>query len=261
MSSKKCTKCGKKISSKATFCQYCGNQADSAGSTQSSVREEKYVGSVHKCPSCGANITGFTAICPSCQHELNASIPSQVKVFTDEITKLDLMIVNKSITNPRGYRTWKASSKFWWVVLNFMTLCIPICIRGLLETKNLASERNLSPEEQIKYKYIQSYVFPNDRSTIMETIIYINTQVSMLKDADLSENSLVWAKIWKMKANELQNKAQALFPNDPIFIQHHLRVMQDIRHIETKQRTRIIIYSIVLLGIFIIVFIRDLQMN
>lgn len=103
-----CSKCGRKLSDDAKFCDACGAQVDEVSHSENIKKDSYKDGDVFKCPYCG-EILPFDAIkCPTCGRELRGKDAARsVEKFSDKLEscenqtkKLDL-IRNYPIPNSR----------------------------------------------------------------------------------------------------------------------------------------------------------------
>lgn len=176
-----CLQCGKQLPDDAKFCSECGTPVGSAKTDYESNRQQAYAGKVIKCPSCGTEIPSFTAICPGCGHEINSShVSASLHAFTEKLDELDQRIASAPKTTKEGWPSWKFGQRFWWVVLNFVTYGIPLVIYLILPLLKFNRIPKLTPEEEQKASFIENYAFANERETILEALLFIDTKVSFL---------------------------------------------------------------------------------
>ena len=233
-----CNNCGKPLNPGAKFCLYCGKSQYNSKSENNSYNTERknvYVGEVRKCPSCGAELNSFSAICPHCVHELNSvEVPESIKEFSEELSCFDNEIANSP--NNKPWKRWSGAGKFWWVILNIFTFCVPLLIYLFLSIGGYGGFGKLSPVECKKETYINNYSFPNDRESVLEALFFIKSQVVSLSSESKNGKNKKWIKIWKNKAKELLNKSKLLFKDDPIAS----NIYNDIK-IEEKKVKRVVL--------------------
>ncbi|MBQ6074886.1 MAG: zinc ribbon domain-containing protein [Lachnospiraceae bacterium] len=252
-----CSYCGKQLNDDAVFCRYCGKPIDGASQESEKysvpVRKSEYAGTIIKCPSCGEVLKSLTAICPSCGHEINSeSISDAVKDFSEKIKQLDLLIAASSQpgseNNVRtGWKSWGVWKKIFWVLLNLYTFCIPLLIYFLRPYLGLEKQKGFTQDETRKAAFINHYIFPNTRETILEALLYIKGQVSQCASDKRNGKSLQWITIWKNKADQLYQNAEALFPGDPIAADAYSSILR-----ESQEAKHALLYKIIFVGFLVL---------
>ena len=182
-----CSKCGTKLNTEAKFCSACGNTLNSDASENPSYcseaenkRHQEYIGTILKCPGCGCAITKTTAICPEC----GLKITGQTVVSSiEEISK-------KLLEIEQGKKGIFGTSK-----------------------KNAKSQILL---------LIKTFPIPNTVDDIFEFILLANANidVSLSKKGFWGNSSTEEAEIsnaWVAKMQQVYQKAEITFPNDPAF--------------------------------------------
>lgn len=241
-----CSSCGGKLENGAKFCPYCGEkvhvteQRQKVESDKKTTRTNEYAGSLIKCPACGTELPSLTAICPSCGHEVNsAKVSDSLSRFISQIDDCDRRIANSGEKPKKGWSTWGIWKKIGWVLLNMYFLCIPLLLYFLLPYIRVNKAPSLTTEEKYKATLIENYVFPNDRGSILEALLFIKTKVSFLADAKVNSNNSYWARLWVKKAEQLHQKAEMLFPGDKIANDTYSKIISDLNQIKKKMQIRI----------------------
>lgn len=215
-----CTNCGSQIADNAKFCHKCGaTNLNFANQSNSNQRREEYVGKVLKCPACGAEISAINAICPSCGHEINStSVDPILKKFIDDINKCDEAIANEKEKPKKGWKTWSGGKKFWWVVLNIVTSCIPLVfyllfpfIKPLIIPNSIPV---LSKSEERKVSLIENYTFPNERKIFIELMLFIKSKMTYVGNTKIKRKTYFWSNIWYTKAEQVKEQANISLGND-----------------------------------------------
>ena len=254
-----CSYCGNQVPDDAVFCKSCGKRLTEGTPiprkepARFTERVQEYAGKIVKCPACGEDLPSFTAICPSCGHEItSAEVSSTIKDFSDQIKKLDEAIaLNPVPVEETGWKTWSIGKKIGWVLLNYVLCLIPLIIYWLKRRK---TDQLFTPMESRKAAFINNYNFPNDRESIVEAILYIGNQVSQQTLNSDKSAAFKWAGIWKGKADQLYQKAEAMFPGDPMVKNTYEKILDD----ERKAKMPIQLWSYfklalaVILGLFIL---------
>lgn len=218
-----CMNCGAELMTGAQFCSVCGNQVGDAqndaestvyktaqtpppimtmssenitpSSTSRSQRQQEYVGTIKKCPNCGSVISETTVVCPDCGMRITgrAAITS-VQAFKDQLMEIES-------TRKRG-------------------------LGGALGVY-LAAD----PADIKKLSLIRNFPIPNTVDDIMEFMFLAVANI----DVSLSKNTVMnkWnntqqietgatigrtiSNAWVAKMQQAYQKAEMLFPEDPIF--------------------------------------------
>lgn len=241
-----CSSCGGKIEDGAKFCPYCGEKVHITEQKQKveyekkATRTNEYAGSLIKCPACGTELPSLTAICPSCGHEVNsAKVSDSLSRFISQIDDCDRRIANSNEKPKKGWSTWGIWKKIGWVLLNMYLLCIPLLLYFILPYIRINKSPSLTTEEKHKAMLIENYVFPNDRGSILEALLFIKNKVGFLADAKVNSNNSYWARLWIKKAEQLHQKAEMLFPGDKIANDTYNKIISDGNQIKKKLQLRI----------------------
>lgn len=250
-----CSKCGQFVAEGAKFCSSCGSALDNIDSK--SVRQQEFAGKIIKCPSCGTEIPSFTAFCPGCGHEIQSDrVSNAFKNFTDQIGQCDAEIANAPDVPKTGWKSWGNWKKFGWVILNIYTFCIPLVIYLLLPFLGIGGNSSLTAGEKKKASLINNFVFPNDRESILEGLLYIKGQMSVLESGKIDRNTAHWIKIWKSKASQLFEKAEMMFKGDPIATDAYDDILASEKKVKKILLIRVLI-TVVIIALFVaFVFIR-----
>lgn len=236
-----CTNCGQPLSDDAKFCPKCGKSTDQVYTNQSQ-RRTVYEGELHKCPNCGEVFDSFTAKCPSCGFELNGKqVSSSLKNFIDEISRCEKTIANDPQTNKIGWASWSNSKRFWWVVLNVFLLCIPLVIYLVLPLILINQTPKLTQEERRMASLIENFTFPNDRESILNALIFAKEKIDFISKEKVDRKTAYWMRLWCAKAEQLKQKADLLFSNDPIVKNSYDEIMADNAHVKKIMRIKAII--------------------
>lgn len=253
-----CTKCGKELFSGDKFCSGCGTTVGRSAFNSPFQRRQEYAGRILKCPACGMEIPSLTAYCPGCGHEINsAEVSVSIRDFVEKINEYDDAISRSPAEPQKGWNSWGKAKKFGWVILNLYTLCIPLVIYLLLPLLGIGGTRAFTAEEKQKVTFIKNYTFPNDRETILEVLLFIQTQMNFLSTGKKDRNSVRWARVWKSKADQLYHKAEIMFSGDKISNEAYGNILQDNQKIRKSIQMRIIAAIVLVFGFVIFVSIRS----
>lgn len=232
-----CSQCGKKMLDGSNFCEACGTPIVPHMSHNASSRRLEYVGKVLKCPSCGHALSSFEAICPSCGYELNSVNSSEsVQQLISSLNKYDEAIARYK-SPQSGWNSWSTGIKILWCIFNFYTCCIPLFFYLLANLSKL--KPSLTRDEKEKLALIINYSFPNDRATILEALLFIQSQLRIISQNPLNSNTTIWANAWENKANELITKANILLKQDAILEEIKKDIQKSIQTIKNKKRIRL----------------------
>ncbi len=241
---KVCGHCGAKIPKESQFCPKCGKPIDDEGT----VVRQTFAGQVIKCPNCGKEISSYVAICPACGYELrtNSIGSSSIQEFTNKIVEYD----KKIGTLKTGWAAWGTAKRVGWIILNIYLICIPLLIYNSKRSKN--PQTNYEAE---KKSYIENYVFPNDRESILDALIYVKNKLYSLTSHGVNADDYQWAQIWRGKAGHLYQQAELLFPGDNIARETFAeaeRCFNQIKDAKTKRSIRI---ALIVIGVIIFSFL------
>ena len=210
-----CKRCGTVVIDGANFCQKCGFPIDN----KNNQRKQGYAASTMKCPACGMEIQSFTAFCPACGHEIkSANVAASIKNFSYQMNNCDIVISNTPAQKNQN---------------NLLHSLFPLV--GIDDMSSLSSA------EKNKASIINNYVFPNDRESILEALLYIKSQMVSLAANKVNRNTYTWLKIWKNKAAQLYERAEILFKGDAIA----KNTYSDILQIEKKAKKTLLIRTII----------------
>jgi len=236
-----CSNCGARIADNAKFCPECGSP-NTSNFSDSPERQQEYVGKMLKCPSCGEVLKSFEGICPACGHEISSvKMSTSFKAFVDGITGCDTAIAQSSVPPKKGFRTWSKRGKFWWIVLNAFTLCIPLAFYLILPLLGIWGVASLLPAEKRKAALIKNYAFPNDRESVLEILIYIKSQLTFIASEKIDRNAVHWASIWGRKAEQIYQKSEIIIKGDTISASTHNDIVLHWKKIKKSFGVRIAI--------------------
>lgn len=212
-----CIKCGEELPHGAKFCANCGTPVSQNHGKSQAKREQEYAGKIIKCPACGEALPSLTAICPACGHEINsATISESLRKFIEHLDNCDFQIANSPETPKKGWGVWSKGQRFWWVVINLFFWGIPLLIYLLRPLLRFTKTSKLTRAEKEKKSLIENYVFPNERGSILEALLFIKSKTSLLVSGKINGNSAFWIHLWTRKAEQLYQSAELLFAGDRI---------------------------------------------
>lgn len=215
-----CVKCGKKLISGAKFCHECGAPVSDPISGEYIQREYVYVGVVKKCPVCGEELPSMVAACPTCGHEINSTqVHPILQKFINELALCDQSIADEDAINAisnekeaeRGWRSWSSTAKTLWIVVNCLTLCVPIVVCFLFRSRRFHKS---APSIKRKANLIENFQIPSERQAIIESLYFIRDKASALVAQKATSDTAYWAKLWDVKSSQIYKKAQTAIPND-----------------------------------------------
>lgn len=215
--SKFCTSCGAKLIPGNKFCGNCGaptgiesNNTNQAippipGAHSSSplssmenptARHQEFAGIMIKCPNCGASINQTTAVCPECGHYMTGrAAVSSVQRFSDQLLVLE------------AHRKKD----------------------GLLDMLN----SKVNPTDMQKLTLIRSFPVPNTIDDIQEFMLLASSNINVelskrgfslfgpsttpTTEVTSSNIERVISDAWVAKMQQIYQKAEIVFPNEPAF--------------------------------------------
>ena len=215
-----CSNCGKELAPGSKFCPECGTpvESDSAGEYKS--REQVYIGKVRKCPVCGEELPSMAAVCPACGHEINSTqVHPTLQKLIAELDLCDQSIADEESINTinsgekaeRGWHSWSTTAKILWVIVNCLTLCVPLVVYYFFRSQRF---RKSAPSIKRKANLIENFQIPSERQAIIESLYFIRDKISALEAQKATLDTAYWAKLWEVKSNQIYKKAQAAIPDD-----------------------------------------------
>ena len=201
-----CSNCGTKLNDGAKFCHGCGSPVNAvpvAATPEPPVqqranpheRQQEYVGKILKCPHCGNPVTEREVVCSACGMEITGrSAVLSVQAFKDQLMAIEMT---------------RKKSKF-------------------IDLYSQAA----NPADTQKLSLIRSFPIPNTIDDIQEFMLLAVANV----DSKLSKNTAggkfnsflnsgnvnltmqkTLSDAWVSKMQQAYQKAEIMFPNDPVF--------------------------------------------
>lgn len=260
-----CMNCGQQLPEGAKFCSGCGTAMGEVKSEETQ-RKQEWAGKIIKCPSCGEDIPSFTAICPACGHEINsAKVSSSLKNFIDSIDECDRVIANNPCPDKKsGWSSWGTAKRVFWVILNVLFFCLPLIIylyvklfSVIIPLARYDSTPKLTADEKRKASLIENFPFPNERESILEALLFIKAKISFLASEKIDKKNAYWIRLWSAKASQLYQKAEMMFRGDKAANEAYQEILKQKERVRKIVKFKAIIYTIVLIAIIIIFFIRN----
>ncbi len=201
-----CINCGARIEEGCNFCMNCGTPV------KNEIYEEKrqvFAGKVVKCPNCGTQIANsYVTKCPGCGFELGTTkISNALSKFEAGIENFDNKIAEVKV----GYSTWNIFKKIGWIMLCVYTVGICQLVYSL---KHKEENKRRSAYEAQKKNYIEKYILPNDKTSLLDALIFIKDRLYSITKNTVKGEDYKWAKIWINKEELIYQKIQMLFPDD-----------------------------------------------
>lgn len=214
--------CGANLPLGAKFCSSCGNKVVAVESSSESTRQnteptpppipipqvqnttpppalktqrqQEFVGTVMKCPNCGAVIGETTAVCPDCGMRITRrAAVNSVQAFKEQLMEIEA-------TRKHAYGK----------IFSF----------------------TVDPADMKKLSLIRNFPIPNSVDDVLEFMLLAaaNIEVNLSKQTGMNKLSS-WGKseetsatigttisnAWVSKMQQSYQKAEILFPNEPIF--------------------------------------------
>lgn len=221
-----CSKCGKELAKGAQFCASCGTPVGGAAVNDGTKRVQKFVGEIRKCPSCGAEIPAMTAVCPSCGHELNnVKVGSGVKEFFEKLQNFSFEDTQTDLRNSGikgilkmlfgmitvgvigfGFAAFANGVPVLGVIALFVAFGIIAALVLYPYSATVADKK--------RRQFIESYVIPNDKESIMEFLVLAGSQIDTGVNPVTGKEKRFWNKVWKTKINQVAVKAKLALAGD-----------------------------------------------
>lgn len=227
------------------------NPVTPSESAPKKVRETVYDGEIHKCPSCGEVIPSFVTNCPACGFELNRKqVSASLQKFIDRVDECDKKIA-ACPESKTGWAAWNKTKRTWWVILNLFFLCIPLVIYLVWPLVRINSTPKLTAEERQLASVVENFPFPNDRESILAALVYAKEKIDFISKEKIDRKSAYWMRLWCAKAEQLKQKADMMFPNDPIVKESYNEILADDARVKKTIKIKGIV-GLVILAIVII---------
>lgn len=253
-----CANCGQKLADGTKFCANCGQTVESPQSRTTEQRKTVYEGEIHKCPNCGEVINSFVSICPACGFELNNKrVNSVLQDFIREINECEQMIASSPHAGKTGWASWSKSKRIWWVILNIFFLCIPLAIYVALPLLMVKATPKLTQEEKRMVSLVENFPFPNDRESILNALIFAKEKIDFVSKETVNRKNAYWMRLWCAKAEQLKQKADLLFPNDPIVKESYAEISSDEVRVNKMLKFKAIAGLVILITAIFFLFVRS----
>lgn len=253
-----CSNCGQQLDDKSKFCSACGASRCVQQTEEENKRKTVYEGEIRKCPNCGEVIDAFIAKCPACGFELNCKkVNSILQDFIRDINECENTIANSPNAGKSGWASWSKSKRFGWVVLNLFFLCIPLVIYLALPLVTVKSTPKLTAEEKQMASLIENFPFPNDRDSILSALLFAKEKIDFISKETINRKNTYWMRLWCAKAEQLKQKAELLFPNDPIVRDSYNEIIAGENRVNKVIKVKAIVGFVLLITAIIFFFVRN----
>ena len=253
-----CINCGQELAEGAKFCANCGTPTPNDAHQESNERKSVYEGEIRKCPNCGEVINSFVSICPACGFELNSKrVSSVLQDFIKAVNECEQNIASSPQAGKTGWASWSKSKRFWWVVLNILFICIPLAVYIALPLVMVKSTPKLTKEEKRMTSLIENFPFPNDRESILSALVFAKEKIDFISKETINRKNAYWMRIWYAKAEQLKQKADMLFPNDPIVKDSYAEISADEIRVNKVLKFKAIAGLVILIVAIVFLFVRN----
>lgn len=257
-----CTNCGQELAQGAKFCASCGKAVDSNSTYQ---RKTVYDGVIHKCPNCGEVLSSFLANCPACGFEFNSKkVNSSLKEFIEEINECDRKIANNPLPAKTGWSSWSKAKRIFWVILNVIFFGLPLIIYLyvkvfliILPLVRYGSTPKLTADEKRKVSLIENFPFPNERESILESLLFVKAKVSFLASEKIDRKNAYWIRLWSAKASQLYQKAEMMFKGDKAADEAYQEIVAQRERVAKTVKVKAIAYTIALIAIIVFLSVKN----
>lgn len=188
-----CEACGQPISNGAKFCAFCGEPANNIYD-EDIEREMAYAGELRRCPNCGEVLSSFIVNCPSCGYEIrDIEAADSVQEFAFkleqiEATKMPVELEQRSFMKTVFGKDFQS------------------------DEEDDAKRRFKEQKNNEKANLICNYPVPNTKEDILEFFLLASSNID-----NKHGNDNVVSNAWITKLNQIYQKAEILFGDDPEF--------------------------------------------
>ena len=175
-------------------------KAEKEKAAKSAPKSDKF-GDVRKCPACGALVPALAPVCAECGYEFSGvSASSSSQTISKKISEIKerATLQKAEIANSGRYST-KASA-----------LEIYSPLEAAMKGVEKAAEKEID-------SLIESFPIPNAKADLFDFILWLGSQ---FKNEELR---------YKNKYQECVNRANLLFPDDPLFKQVLNKTANDVK--------------------------------
>ena len=251
-----CSNCGHQLADGAKFCYECGTKVNLSATSQEEQRKTVYDGEIHKCPNCGEVINSFVSICPACGFEFRGTrISSSLQEFIEKVDQCDTRIAN-STHKQTGWESWSKTKRVLWVLFNLCFMGIPLVVYLVWPLATITMTPRLSVEERQLVALIENFPFPNERESILAALMFAKEKIDFISKEKVNKKSAYWMRLWCAKAEQLKQKADMMFPNDPIVKDSYNEILADEAQVKKTIKIKGIIGLVVLAIVIIFAIFR-----
>lgn len=180
-----------------------------------------------KCKACGEEFAEGSKYCPACGAAADSTeqgySSTRKQVFVGEVRKCP-----------------SCGSE-----LQSLAAICPTCGYELNSGKLNSSVRKLAEllEDGEKWGYltrerktnmIETHPIPNDKESIVEFLYYIKMRLAAMTNDKITGDLAYWNTVWKMKADNIYQKAQVILKNDPMVEQVYKEICEIFDSIKAK---------------------------
>ena len=159
-----------------------------------------------KCDYCGALLQPTDSFCPQC------GAPVKEADISESVKEFERLLIEAGGTDKIEYQRRNSfeeasvAGKICWIFL--WILFWPIFVFIYIFMKYSFGPKNLTPSESKRANIISNYTFSNDRKTLLEALIFIETQIDILAELRRDAYSKYWINLWTSKAEQVASKAK-----------------------------------------------------
>lgn len=246
-----CSNCGKGLEEDAAFCSRCGipvSKLEDTAVEKFSKEEIEEDFQIKRCPSCGYGIPSFVAFCPACGNEFrSAKVSDTLYKLVSQVDECEKEIARNQKTYSSGYMSWSSSEKFFWIIFNILLFMIPLCIYFIWPMFFVRRAPKLSLEEKKLVNLIENFPIPNDRESVLETLVYTKEKIDFISKERIDSKNFYRTRLWIQKAEQLKEKAELLFPGDEVVKKTYQEIIADKKSVHIKIVKKAILGSFILM--------------
>ena len=205
------------------------------------------------CEYCGSIIPREQTVCPKC----GASVKSGD--VSESVKEFERLLIETSDTDNINYlrkSSFEDASllgKIGWIIIWLFTW--PVMMFVYIFKRNSTSTKMLTPSEIKRSNIISNYLFTNDRKTLLEALIFIQTQIDIFSEMKKDGYMQYWVNLWTSKAEQVYEKAKISVGEDAKIEEIYRKIKKESERLNGLKTTFFLIKLVLATTAFVAAFI------